>query len=1059
LIEGDLERARQIIEETLTMAAAERNTFAIAASLDLLGDVLQRGGDVKAARRSYTGALSVYRQLGSAVGIGDVELSMGFLAERIGDLSAASAHFEQAHQAYHQAGADRRKARALFGRGLVSSSRKDRDEAQRRYQEALAISEKVGDRHGETNIRLKLAELLLSGDVQRSIGELQAVILAYRELGDQLGVANAQCLLSQADLALGSLDSAEKQLAVASDIYAQVRAPYGLSRCYELRGDLALRRGDREAALAFYAKGQAEAKHAGRHHHAAWIAFRSGTVLVDSGVVAAGLDVVKDARRVLKEESQIDALAQVDEWLERARCSLARGREQLSPLSREGKLLVEVLSLIDSVDCCEDVLAPRWHLLCESVDEATQAQSFARVLGELVSTGVVRCGTRKLESVDARRYEMSDDLARAAVAELNPRRKEQILEVLERTWRAKFLVEMIFPSEMAVRSGSRVATYLMRRRRFVESVPLLTGLLSVARTIGSPEEPIVHLLGSAAAASGEKRLIESYEAARVGKHETSHATEAFAASARAAGLYLALVCKAEEQDRITVVIDAVWDRLWQPRRVASDLPSRRCALDELNAAGLVRIEPTCNHAKGAQRYAMDAALAKHVSDVLDPRVAEGVLTSMAEAWRDYFARNIDAPDGQTVRAGLGAAVYWARVGRFEDAFDLLEHHVLPVARRTGEAEWVVPHLRRIAEQSGDSMLVARYAVLEAGTGPTSRRRLADRLGQLVRDGRLAAAVLAAEVLYMRYRDAGETADALKTAEGTLARLPASGLGLWALATWNDRRLEALYLSGRYHDVLDALPCGVSAAEAARDAEPVTRSADKLRELMLNRAVGAAKALSDWALALELNAKILASLAARNADDVTRAHYRCGDYASLLEQGDPGAADRLLVECQQVFAKAEDASKEGFVLAARGIVASRRGEHRVAIKLQEDGLRALYRGRADTEIVANSHHNYGNALCRSDAAPAIFAAHWLAAALLFDLAGSRTAVGIIDRLSAVARSESKQVLPDSVGELIRRVECVQGVRLGELIHSLQDDAGTVACFEHLLACVRGPRSPQ
>jgi len=70
-----------------------------------------------------------------------------------------------------------------------------------------------------------------------------------------------------------------------------------------------------------------------------------------------------------------------------------------------------------------------------------------------------------------------------------------------------------------------------------------------------------------------------------------------------------------------------------------------------------------------------------------------------------------------VRAGVGGAVYFKRLERFVEAFQLLEA-TLEVAKTNGEASQVVPHLYMVALASRDAVLMARVEELE-GAGALS----------------------------------------------------------------------------------------------------------------------------------------------------------------------------------------------------------------------------------------------------------------------------------------------------------------------------------------------------
>lgn len=100
---GDCEHALRCASAAAKMVGMS-DPLRLATSFDLIGDVRQRRGEIDSARSSYADALALYRQLGSAVGIANVELSLGFLEERLGANEDARRHFENALQGYRAAG-------------------------------------------------------------------------------------------------------------------------------------------------------------------------------------------------------------------------------------------------------------------------------------------------------------------------------------------------------------------------------------------------------------------------------------------------------------------------------------------------------------------------------------------------------------------------------------------------------------------------------------------------------------------------------------------------------------------------------------------------------------------------------------------------------------------------------------------------------------------------------------------------------------------------------------------------------------------------------------------
>ena len=717
LFRGDLNVARELCEAALQRAAEENDPVAVGAILDLVGDILQRAGSVDEARRSYASALAVFSRLGNTRGLGAVQASLGTLAERMGDMSTAAEHFEKALQEYESVAAHRGMARALLGLAGIAAERGAREDARRRYEEARRLYEGANEGHGLANARRGLASLLLVEDPRAAAAEVEAIIPLYEEHEDRLGEANCLLLLARAKTAMGASVDAERHARAAGKIFEGIHSSYGISQSCELRGELAVRDGDSSSAHTFFLFGKAKARESGRPHYEAWLAFRSGTVLVQMGRAREGFSIVEQARSDLLKFGQTGSVAEVDTWMAGARRMFAEGAAHLAALTPPHRLLLELLTLAEHEDRYAHLLGPIWPAVWKAIGLAGETPPFKRLLEDLIQKGVLR-----IDQVDVEGHPLQNlDAATAAIAhavrfELPADRQEQILRVFERVWRSCFLADMIAPRENTVRSGRRFGVYLLRRQQLEASTNVLRGVLDVARSLGCNEEAIWADLNRAAFAGGRADWIQWNEAARADRKLSSTAAADFARSAKACGLFLALVSCTEPDDRLSYIVDGIWRALW-PSMCGPDEPlDIEVVWRELQDAGLLRFTTTDHDTRtnagvvAVRRYELDAA-ADVLRAALDRHVRNTLLLALARAWADFFARSAGSPNTQTMHAGFGVAVYLSQMGDFKGAFDWLEQKVLALARSRGEERWVWLHLQRIAQDSGDPALADRFARL------------------------------------------------------------------------------------------------------------------------------------------------------------------------------------------------------------------------------------------------------------------------------------------------------------------------------------------------------------
>jgi tetratricopeptide (TPR) repeat protein len=1054
--EGRVSVAREEAHEALLRAAEKGDTRWVAAWLDFLGDVAQRTGDVEGARRDHLAAMSVYRQLGSDAGQGDVELSMGFLAERIGQLPAAREHFENARDAFQRAGREGGVARALTGLAGIAALAGERERAKALYSDALDLCQRAGTPQDLANVRYGMLERLAAEEPRQAIARLEQLGADYARLGDPLGVANCRFVVASALGRLGDVADAERHASIATRLYGELETYYGKARSLELQGELALRAGDSTSAFGFFLAGQADAERAGRRQHAAWLKFRAGSAMVDLGSSERGFAMVVEARQELADHGQLEgAAAEIEAWMESARRALSAADERLRAMDVAERAVVDLIAVTEHDDRWTIVLEIAWSLLCSDLKPPTPMPPFSALLDRLAAVGAVS-GELRDEGGDPQPYcRLDPALARAAVSAMQPARNDQLLELLERVTRARFLLKMTVAATVAtagtaIATGNRLGRYLRRRKQLKAAGDVLAGVLAVAHEQGAPESPTLRELERVVLMRSDPDPEESIRRLRAGRFDPAIDVAAFKRQARQAGLLLALICTSEEDDRMSMILDGIWrghcsilapgDEPPDPWSIARELDSHRLiSATRMSDGGLPE----------HLRYQVDAAIVRLFGGIIDADLFRRLLASMAAAWTEFFERNAAVPERQTVRAGIGAALYAYRCGGLATAFHWLEGTVLPVARRTGEHPFVLEHLRRLSAASGDPQLVARFVVAEAGPEERNVARLSQHIERLALEQQLAAAVLAASVLFEWSYAAGLIEEAFAVAETALARIHHGGLGAWSRGTWNERRLNALYAAGRHREILDSLPAALAAADEARLVAPTPLAAGKLREQVLYHALGATKTLGEWSLALELNADRLASLEARQAGEVEIADGRFHDYAALLELGDGAAAERRLLECQDVFERAAAWPMLGTTLGARAIVAGRTGAHAHAVTLAEQSLRTIYRAPLGPECVASAHHRYGNAVDRVRGEPPVVTAHCFAAALLYCLAGRRhQAAPIVVWIRSVDPGAVAQLASSDVDELVAQVERLEGVRLGALLRGTWPDRTVAACLREI-----------
>ena len=169
------------------------------------------------------------------------------MAEARGDAVEAREQFQQAAEALRGIGATRWLILALAH--LAGTFHEDPDQAQRIYQEALALADASGDVRGAAIVKGNYAEHVLElGDEQRAAELRQEALEGHRALGDVYGVATSLASLATAALRRGDLDTAATTLRESLQLSLSIQDTLTLSWTLALAGALVLARGDAQTA-------------------------------------------------------------------------------------------------------------------------------------------------------------------------------------------------------------------------------------------------------------------------------------------------------------------------------------------------------------------------------------------------------------------------------------------------------------------------------------------------------------------------------------------------------------------------------------------------------------------------------------------------------------------------------------------------------------------------------------------------------------------------------------------------------------------------------------------
>lgn len=209
-LQGDVDQAARLVEQSLALRRELGDEAAIAHSLNGLGIAVGARGDHTHARALFEESLALARKLADPSRIAISLNNLGIVARQQGDLDQAVARFEEGLKLLRELEDTRSVATTLLNLGNVHLDQGAPDRAAARYRESLSLYRELQDRLGVARCLEGMAEIAgTCGDAGRA-GRLCGAAAALRAaIGVQLPVgrrANVERTTAVARAALGEAD-------------------------------------------------------------------------------------------------------------------------------------------------------------------------------------------------------------------------------------------------------------------------------------------------------------------------------------------------------------------------------------------------------------------------------------------------------------------------------------------------------------------------------------------------------------------------------------------------------------------------------------------------------------------------------------------------------------------------------------------------------------------------------------------------------------------------------------------------------------------------------------
>jgi tetratricopeptide (TPR) repeat protein len=241
---GELAAASRHIERSLDVLQEIGDARGVSAALGNLGVLFEKRGDWATAREYYERSITADRRLGHRRGEGIVESNIALAHLMEGNLDAAVEHSERAIEIAREI--DDRQGEAVARQGLanVHVARDEPTLAREHAERAKAIADDTGDRATAASVRGVLGDICREfGDVDAAVAHHEAALTVAQETDDIESVVLNRVQLSEAHRERGDVDAAFDAITNAvddinevADPVADVEAHIALASIHRVRG-------------------------------------------------------------------------------------------------------------------------------------------------------------------------------------------------------------------------------------------------------------------------------------------------------------------------------------------------------------------------------------------------------------------------------------------------------------------------------------------------------------------------------------------------------------------------------------------------------------------------------------------------------------------------------------------------------------------------------------------------------------------------------------------------------------------------------------------------------
>jgi predicted ATPase len=184
--EGKLGNARRDFTDALLLARQVGDRHTEGRAHDGLGALSVLFGQIPDARDHYEAALAIFRDIGARPGEGQVLAHLGTLHRLQGAHAAAADSYERGLRLLRESGDQRSLCKVLLSLSSVAVESGQIDQALSRCHEALQLAQALGDSRAEDMVRRHLGDILLvEGHLDQAEAHYQRSLVLMRQTGNR----------------------------------------------------------------------------------------------------------------------------------------------------------------------------------------------------------------------------------------------------------------------------------------------------------------------------------------------------------------------------------------------------------------------------------------------------------------------------------------------------------------------------------------------------------------------------------------------------------------------------------------------------------------------------------------------------------------------------------------------------------------------------------------------------------------------------------------------------------------------------------------------------------